>query len=170
MTERNLTELPKRAARGYDPDHDVNLRGFAGSMSVYTAGVAALLAALRASDRELPEAYSVKDVAIGALATHKFSRLIAKGAVTSPLRAPFTEFEEAAGSSEHNDRPRGHGVRHTIGELLTCPFCMDVWIGTAYVVGLVAAPRLTRTWAAVFGVVGGSDLLQQAYARIRADQ
>ncbi|SQI29284.1 membrane protein [Rhodococcus coprophilus] len=26
------------------------------------------------------------------------------------------------------DRPRGHsGLRHSLGELMTCPFCFDVW-------------------------------------------
>jgi DNA-binding helix-hairpin-helix protein with protein kinase domain len=93
-----------------------------------------------------------------------------KGSVTSPLRSPFTEFTEAAGSAEHQETPRGsHGLRHTVGELLSCPFCLGVWIGTAYVAGLGVAPRATRTWAAVFAVVATSDALQHAYARLRAD-
>ena len=58
-------------------------------------------------------------------------------------------------------------MRHTIGELLTCPFCMDVWIGTAYVGALQVAPRAARTWAAVFAVTAVSDFLQHAYARLR---
>ena len=63
--------------------------------------------------------------------------------------------------------PRGgNGVRHTIGELLTCPFCLGVWIATAYVAGLGVAPRATRGWAAVFTVTGISDFLQPAYARL----
>ena len=75
--------------------------------------------------------------------------------MTSPLRAPFTQFEEAAGNSEHHEVPRGeHGVRHTVGELLTCPFCLGVWIATAYVAGLGVAPRAARGWAAVFAVTG----------------
>lgn len=155
---------------GYDPDDAVNLRGFAGSMSVYTAAVVGALALHRASGRELPERFALQDLAVGALATHKFSRLLAKGAITSPIRAPFTEFTEPAGSSEHVEKPRGHGVRHTIGELLSCPFCLGVWIGTAYVAGLAVAPRFTRAWGAVFSVVAGSDLLQQTYERVRADK
>jgi hypothetical protein len=57
-------------------------------------------------------------------------------------------------------------VRHTVGELLTCPFCLAVWIGTAYVAGLGVAPRAARAWAAVFAVTGVSDFLQHAYARL----
>ena len=53
------------------------------------------------------------------------------------------------------------------GELLTCPFCLGVWIGTAYVAGLGVAPRAARGWAAVFTVTGViSDFLQQAYGRV----
>lgn len=166
---RKAAELPKRAAHDYDPEREVNLPGFAASMSVYAAAVTGFLALLRASGRDLPERYAVQDLVIGGLATHKLSRLLAKGSVTSPIRAPFTEFAEPAGSSEHIERPRGHGVRHTVGELLSCPFCLDVWIGTAYVAGLAVAPRATRGWGAVFSVVAGSDLLQHAYGRLRTD-
>ena len=151
----------------YDPDHEVNLGGYTGSLTTYGAVVTGLLAALRATGREVPERYDVSDVLIGGVATHKFSRLLARGSVTSPLRAPFTRFEESAGSAEHNEAPRGSHLQHTIGELLTCPFCMDVWVGTAYVAGLAFAPRLTRTWATVFGVVGVADALQHGYARLR---
>jgi hypothetical protein len=86
------------------------------------------------------------------------------------VRAPFTEFEAPAGAGEHLERARdGHGVRHTVGELLTCPFCVGVWVSTAYVGGLALAPRATRGWAAVFAVTGISDFLQHGYARLRGD-
>lgn len=154
----------------YDPDGEVNLSGFAGSVTTYVVTVTAGLLALRASGRRLPERYELGDVLLGGLATHKFSRLLAKGSVTSPIRAPFTEFEGAAGSAEHHEQARGeHGFRHTLGELLTCPFCVGVWTGTAYVAGLAVAPRLARAWAAVFSVVGLSDGLQHGYARLRGD-
>lgn len=151
----------------YDPAGEVNLDGYRASLTTYAASAGCLVLALRASGRGLPERYSVQDLALGGLAVHKFSRLLAKGSVTSPLRAPFTEFDGSAGPAEHQESPRrGHGVRHTLGELLTCPFCLGVWVGTGYVAGLAVAPRPTRTWAAVFGVVGMSDFLQHAYARM----
>jgi hypothetical protein len=154
----------------YDPDGDVNLAGFSGSMATYGAGVVGLLGLARATGHELPERYPLADLFVGGIATHKFSRLITKSSVASPLRAPFTDFEGPAGSGEHEESPRAsHGVRHTIGELLTCPFCLGVWVSTAYVAGLAAAPRATRAVAAVFTVVAASDMLQHAYARLRTD-
>jgi uncharacterized protein DUF1360 len=154
----------------YDQAGEVDLQGFTGSLAAYAASVGVLLAAGVSRGRRLPEGYAVADVVLGGLAVHKFTRIVSKSSVVSPLRAPFTEFEEAAGSGEHLESPRGeHGVRHTVGELLTCPFCLGVWVSTAYVATLALAPRPARTWAALFAVDAVSDVLQQGYERLRAD-
>lgn len=166
--EHTRTRLAE-AAKEYDDQGEVPLPGYAGSLTAFTLAVAAVTAAGRANGRGLPERYDVTDVALGALATHKFTRLLSKGSVTSPIRAPFTEFQEAAGSSELNESPRGGRLRHTIGELLSCPFCLGQWVGTGYVAGLALAPRQARAWAAVFAVTGVSDMLQQVYGRLRTD-
>lgn len=151
----------------YDGDGQVNLVGYAGSLSSFAVLVTGLSLAARSRGKGLPERYDVSDIVLGGVATHKFTRLLSKSSVASPIRAPFTEFEEAAGSSEHNESARGAGVRHTIGELLTCPFCLGQWVGTGYVAGLAMAPRSARTWAAVFAVTAVSDALQQVYTRLR---
>ncbi len=162
-----MTSTTERTETEYDDRGEVDLDGFRASLAAYGTFVAGSALLLKASGRSLPESYSMRDLVVGGVAVHKFSRLLARGSVTSPLRAPFTEFEEAAGAAEHDERPRqGHGVRHTVGELLTCPFCLGVWIGTTYVAGLAVAPRQARAWAAVFGVVGASDFLQHVYGRV----
>jgi hypothetical protein len=153
----------------YDPDGQVNTGGFAGSLTAYSVALALLAGATRARGAA-PERYPLADLLVGGLATHKFSRLVARSSVASPVRAPFTEFEAPAGAGEHVEHARGeHGLRHTVGELLTCPFCLGVWVSTAYVGGLTLAPRTTRAWAAVFAVTGVSDFLQHAYSRLRGD-
>lgn len=102
------------------------------------------------------------------VATHKLSRLITKGAVTSPLRARFTRFHGSTGESEVAEEIRGGGhVGHAVGELLTCPFCMSVWIATGFCGGLVLAPRATRLTAAMLAGVTVSDFLQIAYETAR---
>ena len=112
----------------------------------------------------LPERIGVQDIGQVALATHKLSRLVTKDPVTSPLRAPFTRFEGVGGPSELNESVRGHGTRHAVGELLTCPFCLSQWTATTLVAGLVVAPRFTRAAMSVLTIVGASDFLQLAYA------
>jgi hypothetical protein len=138
-------------------------------MSVFAAGWAAVATLARTTGTGLPERYDVTDLVLGGLATHKLTRIISKDGVTTPLRAPFTVYEEDAGDAEVNERPREEHPQHTIGELLTCPFCLAPWIGSVYVAGLVLAPRVARTGAALFSVVAASDFLQQAYARARED-
>jgi hypothetical protein len=154
----------------YDPEGRVNLHGFTGSLAVYVAGSGALVALARGAGSRLPDRFEATDLVAGGIATHKFARLLSKGAVTSPVRAPFTTFEGAAGSSEHVESPRDDStVRHTVGELLTCPFCLGVWIGTAYVAALAISPRAARAWAALGTVTAVSDFLQHGYARVRTD-
>jgi hypothetical protein len=152
----------------YDRAGEVDLRGFSGSLAAYAVSVCTLIAAGASRGRRLPERYAVADVLLGGLAVHKFTRLVSKSSVASPLRAPFTEFEEAAGSGEHVESAHGeHGVRHTVGELVTCPFCLGVWVSTAYVATLTLAPRPARAWAALFAVDAVSDALQHGYERLR---
>ena len=155
-------------ASGYDPSGEVDLHGHAGSAATYAALVATSLAWGRLTGRALPERSAATDLVLGGVATHKLSRLLTKASVASPLRAPFTEFDDAAGAAEHLEHARSEpGVRRTIGELVTCPFCMAVWISTAYVGGLALAPRQARTAAAVLSVVALSDWLQLGYEVLR---
>jgi hypothetical protein len=103
-----------------------------------------------------------------ALATHRLSVLVAKDSVTSPIRAPFTRYEGVEGPSKLKESVRGEGVRHSIGELLTCPFCLSQWTATGFAIGTVFAPRATRLVATTFAAVGLADLLQ--FARAKAQQ
>jgi hypothetical protein len=131
-------------------------------------GIWAAFAALTRTDRAtLPARYHVGDLIVGGIATHKFTRIISKAGVTTPLRAPFTEFEGEAGDGEVNERPREKHPQHTIGELLTCPFCLAPWVSSGYVIALAIAPRAARAWAATFSIVAASDFLQHAQAAVR---
>ncbi|MEX0426362.1 DUF1360 domain-containing protein [Nocardioides sp. DS6] len=151
------------------PHAHYRIAGYLTVMSVFGSAVAAAGALSRVTGREPPAAYAVPDLVLGAVAAHKFARLVSKDGVTTPLRAPFTHFEENIGSAEVAESPREEPVRHVVGEMLTCPFCVTPWIATGYVAALTLAPRLARTWAAVFSIVGGSDFLQHAYAHVRTD-
>jgi Protein of unknown function (DUF1360) len=151
------------------PHEHYRITGYLSVMTVFGSLVAGAAAVGRARGRELPTAYDVQDLVLGALATHKFARLTTKDGVTTPLRAPFTRFEGNAGSAEVNESPRPEPARHVVGELISCPFCVTPWIATGYVATLTLAPRLARAWAAVFGIVAGADFLQHAYAAVRHD-
>jgi hypothetical protein len=154
--------------REYTQGEDRPLAGDLGAMGVYTGLVAAAAAAVRASGRELPTRIPLGDVALLTVATFRLARRIAKDPVTSPLRAPFTTFQGPSGHAEIAEEVREHGgVKHAVGELLTCPFCLAQWVGTAFVFGYVTAPRATRLAALTMTTVAGSDVLQFLYDAIQ---
>lgn len=141
------------------------LGGYAVLLGVYGTAVGAAGLWVR-RNRSLPERPSAADVAMVALAAHKLSRLVTKDAVTSVVRAPVTRYREPGSPGEVVEDVRGHGLRHAVGELVTCPFCLDVWGATAFMFGLVIAPRATRMVAAGLAAVTGSDFLQLAYCAL----
>ena len=139
-----------------------------GAMGVYSSLVVAGVVAVRASGRELPERIPLGDVALLTVATFRLARRLAKDPVTAPLRAPFVSFQGPSGHAEVAEEVREHGgVKHAIGELLTCPFCLAQWVGTAFVFGYVSAPRATRLAALTMTTVAGSDVLQFVYDAIQ---
>ena len=140
-----------------------------GAMSVYGTVVAAGAAAVRASGRQLPDRIPLGDAVLLTIGTFRLARRIAKDPVTSPLRAPFATFNGASGEAELSEEVRAHGGwRHAVGELVTCPFCLAQWVGTAFVFGYVTAPNATRLAALTMTAVAGSDVLQFAYDAIQS--
>jgi hypothetical protein len=124
--------------------------------------------ALWAARKELPARVPLGDAVLLTIATFRTARTIAKDPVTSPLRAPFTSFQGTSGEAEVAEEIREHGgVKHAIGELITCPFCLAQWVGTAFVFGYIAAPRATRLAALTMTTVAGADVLQFAYDSIQ---
>lgn len=161
------TEKARAEADAYRAGHDRPLGAFIGTMTAYGAMVAGMATFVTVKHRELPGRLGWSDLALVALATHKASRLVSKDSVTSALRAPFTRFKGSSGPAELAEDVRGEGVRKAVGELVSCPFCLDQWVATLAVFGLVIAPKPTRLAADVFAVVAGADMLQFAYAKLQ---
>ncbi len=142
------------------------LGGYVLVMTVFAGvvGLAGLIAAL--TGRGLPRQIAPYDLVLITVGTHKLSRTISKDAVTSPLRAPFTRYHGTGGPAEVMEEARDEGtLRHAIGELLSCPFCLDMWVATGFTIGLLFAPRFTRVVAATFTALTGADFLHLWYAR-----
>jgi hypothetical protein len=161
-------EIGERLAeekKAYAGDEDRPLEGYLAAMATYGAFAALVVMAAATRRRDMPERFALSDIALTGVATHKLSRIVSKDSVTSPLRAPFTRYKEPGGPAELMEEVRGTGVRHAVGELITCPFCLAPWIATALTGGLVVAPRFTRAVTAVFTAVAVSDQLQLLYAQ-----
>lgn len=167
----DIKETIHQEAEAYRGDSDQPLLGYAVLTSGYLALVGAgLLAARRFRRHGAAASVGPWDLALMGLTTHKVSRMLAKDAVTSPLRAFFTRFKGVSAPAELSEEVRGEGGRRAVGELITCPFCTAQWIATGYAFGLVFAPNLTRGAGGVFSAVAVSDWLQLAYVRLQKAQ
>jgi hypothetical protein len=158
-----LRELPDPVAGYSDPEERPPFLPYLTFMSIFGSLVAAALTIARRQGRELPERVPAGQLLLLGTASHKLSRIVAKDKVTSPLRAPFTELEGKGGPAELEERSRGTGVRKAVGELLICPFCLNLWVIAAFSIGLLFAPRVTRFLASLFAALTIADFLQIAY-------
>lgn len=152
---------------GYSPDKPVAMGGHAVLTAVYNGSVAAFVLSQKRSGRSLPDRLAPGDILLLSVGTYKLSRLIAKDRIMSFLRAPFTRLQgESERPGEVLEAPRGDGLRHAVGELLVCPYCLGQWVGTGFLFTYLREPRLARTVAAAFAIVAGSDLLQEAWVAV----
>lgn len=157
-----------RQATEYRAGEDRPIGGYVRAMGVYSGVTAAAIGMARLTGRRAPARVTPWDVVLLGTATHKLTRILAKDAVTSPLRAPFVRYRGPSGDSELAEEVREHGgTKHAVGELLTCPFCLAQWVATAFVAGSVFAPGITRLATATFAGVALSDFLQLAYATLQ---
>jgi hypothetical protein len=112
--------------------------------------------------RRLPERIGFGDVARIGLASYKLGRLVAKDEVTSWVRAPVTQDEEAT-------EPKPRGVERALGELVTCPYCVGVWIASGLTYALVLFPRETRVVTTIFSGQAVADFLNAAFVKLQGD-
>jgi len=152
---------------GYKGGEEMPLASYATLLGIYNAAFAALLLTAKQSGRQLPKRIGYGDLVVLGIATHKLSRIISKDRVTSPLRAPFTEYVEPAGENEIKEKVRGTGMQRAVGDLLTCPWCLGPWVAGALAFGLIFKPRATRLIGGIFAAVTVSDFLHHASEAIK---
>jgi Protein of unknown function (DUF1360) len=147
---------------GYDGGEQP-LPSYAVVAGLFNLIFALFLLLARKTGRQIPERVETRDIALLGVATHKLSLLVAQDAITSPLRAPFTELQEKQSPKNVDEKPRGEGLRRSLGELVTCKFCVGQWVASFFTYGLVFAPAVTRLVASIFAIVAVSDHLHQSY-------
>lgn len=142
------------------------MAGYATLLSGYAALTGVVVWAIRRRRLRIQELGPLELVSYG-LATQHLARLITKDAITSVVRSPFTRYQESAGEGEVNEEVVGRGLRHALGELISCPFCIGQWVATGLVAGRVALPQMTTAIVSVSAVARVSDYLQLLYATAR---
>jgi hypothetical protein len=163
-------DVDRRSARGRQ------LRSYALLTAVFGSAITALAFGRRPRrhahlDRApLANRTPWQDLVLLGIASHKITRILTEDRVTEPIRSPFTERRgEASGKPEPVEQPAtGTGLRHSLGELVTCPYCTAPWVSLAASTLYLAKPGATRIVASVFVVVSISDFLNRGYARLTA--
>ena len=145
------------------------LAEYATLLGFYIASVAVLTGLATEKDR-FPRRFSLLDLALLGIATHKLSRVVAKDRITSILRAPFVTYIRSAGHGEVEEEPRGRGIQRGIGQLISCPYCMAPWCATALTFGFIFAPRVARLFAGILATVAASDFIHRAYSATQSDK
>jgi hypothetical protein len=163
---RRAQAFLRRTGRAYAGSHDRPLRGYVATMAAFGAYTAAWATAVRLRGRPLPERPEPWDVLLTSVATFRLSRLLSKASVTSPLRAPFTTYVGPQGPAELREEAQPEAGKDTVGELVTCPFCMSVWVASTLTAGQLLWPRATGTAMGALGALAGADALQLAYGAL----
>lgn len=159
------SENPQELFEGYDADGEVPLGAYATLVGVFSSIFTVFLLLTRLTGRTLPERISLADLALLGTAAHKMSWLVSNASVTSFIRAPVTELQEVKSPTKLDEEPRGDGLQKALGNLLTCQFCLGMWVTAFFSYGLVLVPRTTRFVAGMFSILTVSDFLHQTYKR-----
>lgn len=158
-----VAEHARLEADAYRGDSPRPLEGYTVVLGSDGLPVTLTAAIAAATGRKLLERGGIQDLVTVTVGTHKLSRTLSKDAVTSP---PFAHYAGSGGPAEVMQETRhGSALRHSIGELLTCHFCLGRWVATASVIALTFTPGLTRSIAGTFTALAGADFLQLAYGR-----
>jgi hypothetical protein len=54
-----------------------------------------------------------------------------------------------------------------LGELVTCPYCIGVWVAAGLTGAMALRPREARLVTTVFGAQALADFLNAAFVRVR---
>jgi len=164
----SIEKYGERTAEKEECDEQL-LAEYAALLAFYITSLAVLTRAAVRQGR-LPKRFSLLDLALLGIATHKLSRIIAKDRITGVLRAPFVDYICSAGAGEVEEEPRGRGIQRGIGNLISCPYCTAPWSAAALAFGFVFAPRVTRFFAGILASVAASDFLQRVYLKMKEEK
>lgn len=110
----------------------------------------------------LPQSIRTLDLVLLGLAAARLTDVISTDEVMKWLREPFIRLEpaEIAGHETEIRVGRGLGLRRALGELLSCPWCVGVWIaaGLAYLYFLL--PSVAWLFIFIFAVAEIGSVLQ----------
>jgi hypothetical protein len=150
---------------GYEAS-EVPLGSYVALMGAYSLFFGSLFVIATRRQRELRKP-SGSDLAFLTIGAYKLSRIVTMSFIGSPLRAPFAKRGQSLKGGEVQDQSRGQGLQKAVGNLVTCPFCFNVWSTTLFSFGYTFAPRLTVQAARILSMAAAGDVLHHGYRTLR---
>ena len=132
-------------------------------MLLYLALFGFFLYLMDTLDIDYPSAVNSFDFLLLCLATFRITELITSDSITKFLRDPFVTRKKVRnpdGSEEVKVKPEGRGIKRFIGELIICPWCIGVWIGTFLSYFYILTPGPARVFLIAISVAAGGILIQ----------
>jgi len=152
-------EQPRRSGTQIDAEP---ISGYVLLASLFVGITSSALVLLR-RNRLMLRAPGLLDATLIGLGTARLSRLITRDKVMRPLRAPFTVAErEPAGDVK--EQPKGSGLVHAAGELVTCPRCTAIWAASCLSLTYYASPSIGRFAALTLSSALVSDFANRTFA------
>jgi hypothetical protein len=97
------------------------------------------------------------------LAAFRLTRLIVYDKITGFIRAPFLEREEnvlADGTVEEIVSYKGTGLRRWIGELLSCHWCVGVWVSIFLFFGFTYFPIIFMPLTIILAIAAFAAIIE----------
>lgn len=104
----------------------------------------------------------IKILLILILGVFRITRLFVYDRITLFLRKPFVEeiyLENESGEGYYEVIYKGNSVSQAIGYLLSCPWCMGIWVSVCVVIAYWLWPIVVFPILIVFAIAGGAALL-----------
>jgi hypothetical protein len=104
------------------------------------------------------------DAALLGLATLRMAKMVSEDEITAVIRNPLVEVKDG------ERRPRGRGLRWSLGKLVLCPNCTGTWIAAFLTYSLHLFPKQTRPFLAVMSASGASQFSDAVLSLIYTDR
>ena len=145
----------RESVNGNPVDAPTEPNDYAALNAVFGALLAGVVIATRERTRD-GDPLTPRDLAVTGAATFALSKVIARERIGTWVREPFVEEEDGK-------RPRGRGIRHAVGELLTCTRCVGAWSALGLVGLRLSSPATGRVVNDVLAVSAMNDWLQAGF-------
>ena len=140
---------------GSPADTPTEPHDYAALNAVFGALLAGVIVAAREST-EKRDPITTRDLAVSGAATFALAKVIARERMGTWVREPFVDEDEGR-------RPRGRGIRHAIGELVTCTRCVGAWSALGLIGLRLTNPAAGRVVNDVLAVSAMNDWLQAGF-------